>query len=163
MTDNLDIVKANYSDSKHAVDIVALMDDYARDAMGGGEPLSIYSRQYLVAGLAKTSGAVTFLAYNDDRPIGIATAIPGFSTFAAKPLLNIHDLAVIESCRGRGVSQLLLAGIERIALERGCCKVTLEVLEGNLAARQAYEKFGFSSYKLNSSVGNAMFWQKIIT
>lgn len=163
MSVNLNIVRADYSDSKHAVDIVTLMDDYACDPMGGGEPLSSYSRKYLVAGLAKTTGAVTFLAYKNHQPVGIATAIPGFSTFAAKPLLNIHDLAVIESCRGSGVSQLLLAGIERLALERDCCKVTLEVLEGNLVARQAYEKFGFSAYILKSSMGNAMFLQKIIS
>ena len=110
-----------------------------------------------MAGLAKTSGAVTFLAYKHHQPIGIATAIPGFSTFTAKPLLNIHDLPVIESYLGLGVSQLLLAGIERVTLERGYCKVTLEVLEGNLAARQSYKKFGFSAYMLKSSMGNAMF------
>ena len=103
------------------------------------------------------------MTYKNHQPVGIATAILGFSTFSAKPLLNIYDLALIESYRGLGISQLLLAGIERLAIECDCCKVTLEVLEGNLAARQAYGKFGFSAYMLTSSMGNTMFWQKIIS
>ena len=37
-----------------------------------------------------------------DKPVGLATTFEGFSTFAAKPLINIHDIAVLPDYRGRG-------------------------------------------------------------
>jgi len=56
---------------------------------------------------------------------------------------------------------MMLHEVEKIAKERGCCKLTLEVLEGNCSAKKSYEKFGFSGYELDSEVGKALFWQKV--
>ena len=50
--------------------------------------------------------------------------------------------------------------VEEIAISKGCCKLTLEVLSGNAVAKASYEKFGFSGYELDPKVGNALFWQK---
>jgi hypothetical protein len=41
-----------------------------------------------------------------------------------------------------------------------CCKLTLEVLEGNKLAQAAYIANGFVGYQLVSEMGQAMFWQK---
>jgi len=41
-----------------------------------------------------------------------------------------------------------------------CCKVTLEVLEGNTVARKAYEKYGFRDYALGDEHGAARLMQK---
>ena len=49
---------------------------------------------------------------------------------------------------------------QRIARQRGCCKVTLEVLEGNTSAQAAYRRAGFEGYQLDPVMGRAMFWQK---
>ena len=84
----------------------------------------------------------------------------GFSTFAAKPLVNIHDLAVSQNFRGMGISQLLLNKVEEVAREKGCCKVTLEVLSGNQTAINSYQKFGFRQYELDPEKGQAQFWEK---
>ena len=54
----------------------------------------------------------------------------------------------------------MLGLVEQQAIERGCCKLTLEVLEGNQAARRAYDKFGFQSYALNPELGHALCWEK---
>ena len=56
----------------------------------------------------------------------------------------------------------MLDEVERIAKEKGCCKLTLEVLEGNIVAKKAYEKFGFSSYELDPATGKALFWEKVL-
>ena len=90
----------------------------------------------------------------------ICNVIEGFSTFSCKKLLNIHDIAVLAKFRGHGLSQHLLRAVEAEAVARGCAKLTLEVLEGNVAARAAYEKFGFGAYQLDPAMGQAMFWQK---
>ena len=42
----------------------------------------------------------------------------------------------------------------------GCCKLTLEVLSGNMVATRAYLRFGFAQYALDPAVGHAMFMQK---
>ncbi|MEX5689713.1 GNAT family N-acetyltransferase, partial [Pseudomonas silesiensis] len=52
--------------------------------------------------------------------------------------------------------------VEEIARQRGCCKLTLEVLEGNEVAQGAYRKLGFDNYQLSPETGRAMFWQKAL-
>jgi ribosomal protein S18 acetylase RimI-like enzyme len=55
---------------------------------------------------------------------------------------------------------MMLKKVEQIARENGCCKLTLEVLEGNEVARSAYSSFGFESYALEPKMGQALFLQK---
>jgi ribosomal protein S18 acetylase RimI-like enzyme len=66
----------------------------------------------------------------------------------------------LEAYRGLGISQQLLAKVDEIAQQRGCCKVTLEVLQGNTVAQKAYQKYGFTGYELDPAMGQAMFWHK---
>ncbi|MBA1330674.1 GNAT family acetyltransferase, partial [Candidatus Endoriftia persephone str. Guaymas] len=77
---------------------------------------------------------LSLLAFIDDEPIGLINAFEGFSTFQCRPLLNIHDIIVIPRFRQQGAARQMLQRLEQIAIERGCCKLTLEVLERNLAA-----------------------------
>jgi ribosomal protein S18 acetylase RimI-like enzyme len=89
-----------------------------------------------------------------------AVCFLGFSTFAARRLLNIHDIAVEPEERGAGVGQKLLARIEQRARDLGCCKLTLEVQENNTRAMRLYTRFGFEAFELASEAGRALFWQK---
>jgi GNAT superfamily N-acetyltransferase len=154
------ITVANLSDPAHAAAVVRLLDEYARDEMGGGDGLSGFAKQHLIPELARRPGIHAILAFVDGQPAGLAICIEGFSTFACKPLLNVHDIVVTAACRGRGLSKRLLAKAEEIALHLGCCKLTLEVLEGNAVAQAAYRACGFEGYALDSKMGKAMFWQK---
>ena len=156
----IDVVRADYRDERQARDIGYLLNCYALDPMGGGTPLPREVQQNLARELAKLPHAFSLLCYVDGRPAGLVNCFEAFSTFSCKPLINIHDIAVLAEFRGLGLSQLMLTEVEKIARERGCCKITLEVLEGNTAARNAYEKFGFDSYELDPALGKAMFWQK---
>ena len=133
---------------------------YALDPMGGGRDLSDYVRANLAAALGNREDVHVILAYEDGEAAGLITCIEGFSTFACKPLLNIHDVVVRPESRGRGISRLLFNEAEAIARERGCCKLTLEVLEGNNVAISAYTRLGFSAYQLDPTLGKAMFWEK---
>ncbi|WP_243458495.1 GNAT family N-acetyltransferase [Nostoc sp. UIC 10630] len=144
----------------HAEAMVQLMDEYALDPMGGGKGLSDYVKTNLSAELAKRKAAHVILAFVDAEPAGLVVCLEGFSTFACKPLLNIHDVIVALPYRGRGLSKLLLQKAEEMALDLGCCKLTLEVLEGNHVAQSAYKACGFSGYELNPQMGKALFWEK---
>jgi GNAT superfamily N-acetyltransferase len=155
-----DIVIANYKNPAHAEAIVALLNEYAKDAMGGGTELSDFAKANLVSELGKRPQAVAILAFLENEPAGLALCFEGFSSFACMPLLNVHDMVVASKFRGRGLSRKILAKIEETAKNRGCCKLTLEVLEGNNIAQNAYQSFGFEGYELNPKMGKALFWQK---
>ncbi|MEX2172903.1 MAG: GNAT family N-acetyltransferase [Pirellulaceae bacterium] len=139
------VLLADLSDSEHQGAIVELLDMYCRDQFGDSRPLSAEARANLVPGLAKHGGARVLLAYENDAPAGVAICLIGFSTFQARPVLNIHDLAVAPEFRGRGIGQALLAAAEAAARQAGCGKVTLEVRSDNVVAQRAYRRAGFQS------------------
>ncbi|MBE9001265.1 GNAT family N-acetyltransferase [Nostoc sp. LEGE 12447] len=156
----IEIFEADLTITAHAEAMVQLMDEYALDPMGGSKGLSDYVKANLSAELAKRKAAHVILAFVDAEPAGLVVCLEGFSTFACKPLLNIHDVIVALPYRGRGLSKLLLQKAEEIALDLGCCKLTLEVLEKNHVAQSAYKACGFSGYELNPQMGKALFWEK---
>ena len=143
LSGQLTIVDANLANPAHAGAFLELMDAYARDPMEGGAPLPERTRRELVPALRAHPAHYVFLAYDGPRAIGFSVCILGFSTFEARPLMNIHDIGVLEECRGRGVGRRLLDRIEAHARELGCCKLTLEVRLDNRPARGLYAKFGF--------------------
>lgn len=153
---------ADYHQTKDGNAIIGLLDHYARDPMGGESPLSEKVVNNLIPKLQKVSGAFSVLAFADNLPIGLANCFQGFSTFKCQPLINIHDLAVKSGFRGQGIGTKMLECIQHEAKERGCCKITLEVLEGNTTAQSVYKGFGFDGYELIPRMGKAMFWQKVI-
>ena len=157
---NIEIRQADYNVEKDGTDLVNLLNGYAQDPMGGAEPLSQFSQDNLVAALAKTPHAFSVLAYVDGKPAGLINCFEGFSTFACKPVVNIHDVTVSNDFRGLGLSQKMLDEVEKIATSKGACKLTLEVLEGNTVARNSYLKYGFKGYELDPEMGKAEFWEK---
>ena len=131
--------------------------------MGGGQPLSTFAKANLVAALAARPQAFSVLAFvgtGNGVPVGLVNCIEGFSTFACRPLVNVHDVAVLPEHRGQGVAEKMLALAEEIARERGACKLTREVLQGNTGAINLYHRIGFASYQLDPSMGQAQFLQK---
>ncbi|QKG70863.1 GNAT family N-acetyltransferase [Erythrobacter mangrovi] len=160
---SLTVSLADYSDPLDGATIVALLDAYARDPMGGGEPLPEHTRAGLVTGLAAAPGAFTLIARLDGEPVGLANCFTGFSTFAAAPLVNIHDMVVLPVHRGAGIGRALMQAVETETLKRGACKITLEVLSGNETAKGLYRSCGFDDYALDPEQGHALFWQKKLT
>ncbi len=147
----LTIHEADFTNPAHGAAIVEVLNSYAADPLGGGEPLAQQVRDRLVPALRDHPTALVLLAFAEARAVGVAVCFFGFSTFQARPLLNIHDLAVIPECRGKGIGRALLSAAEAHALRRGCCKLTLEVQDDNRRARGLYESFGFGDFVVNNS------------
>jgi ribosomal protein S18 acetylase RimI-like enzyme len=162
---DLRICLADYANPAHAKALVDVLDDYARDPMGGGEGLSAYARTHLVSSLAARPFMFSVLAFADgsaETPVGLVNCVEGFSTFACKPLVNVHDFAVLTSHRRQGIGEKMLAFVGQLAKERGACKLTLEVLQGNTSAKALYMRAGFADYQLDEAMGSAQFMQKYL-
>ncbi|MGL5996002.1 MAG: GNAT family N-acetyltransferase [Pseudomonas proteolytica] len=156
------VLQASYSNPVQAQAIGLLLSHYAQDPMGGGKALSADLLEQLPAELAKRPHAFSVLAFVGGEPAGLVNCFEGFSTFACRPLVNVHDVVVMEQFRGLGLSQKMLQKVEEIARQRGCCKITLEVLEGNPVAQASYRKFGFDDSVFDPAHGRMLFWSKAL-
>ena len=161
---NIEIFEADLGRADHARDVVAMVDAYAQDPMGDGKPLAEEVKRALIPGLRQHPTTMVFLARarasGGTEPVGVAVCFLGFSTFKARPLLNIHDLAVVPAYRGRRVGARLLAAVEARARALGCCKLTLEVFINNHRARQVYEAAGFAPLVYQEAAGSAFYLAK---
>lgn len=142
VTTDVKIIKADLDNSKHASDIVKIVDLFARDPMGQDEALDEEVRVDMIAEMKKIPTTMTYIAYLGEKAMGIVTCFIGFSTFTASKVFKIHDVAVKPEARGYGVGTKLLKTVTEEAKEMGCSKITLEVREDN-PARNLYEKMGF--------------------
>ena len=128
----------------------------------GGQDLHEDSQQRLVEGLRQHPAVHGFIAFDDRHPIGFSICFLGFSTFVARPLLNIHDFYVREGYRGGGVGGRILQAIEEKAHSLDCCKLTLEVETNNHPALSLYDRFGFEEVRYDVDAGTVLFRQKIL-
>jgi GNAT superfamily N-acetyltransferase len=163
MHSRLVITATDLADLGHVAAFLDLLEHYARDPMGGGEGLSDYAKVHLVATLKEVPGFHGALAWLDGKAVGLIDCFAGFSTFAARPLLNVHDIVVRENWRGQGIGQALLAWAEQRARQLACCKLTLEVLSKNTRAMASYQQAGFIPYVLDPAAGHALLMQKYLT
>lgn len=158
----VEIGVADLSQPAHQAAVLAMTDAYAADPMGNDGPLPDEVRERLIVGLRAHPTTVVLLAWAERQPIGIATCFVGFSTFAARPVINVHDLAVVSGYRGRGVGRRLLQAVEAHARKLGCAKLTLEVQESNARARRLYESVGFHQPVYGQSSGPSLFYAKAL-
>ena len=158
----ISITLVDYQDAQQMSHLIQQLSHYALDDMGGGEDLSAAVKQRLLIDLPQQQQNFSLLAWVGDECVGMTNCLWGYSTFAAQPLVNIHDLGVQKEYRGMGISTALLSAVETHASSRNACKVTLEVLGHNLIAKASYSKFGFNAYELSAGTGKAEFWQKYL-
>jgi len=158
MNSETEIIRANLDDSHHQEYLFEMLDGYMRNPFGAERPFDANLRQQLILGLKRHTGTVVLLAILNARPVGILNAFAGFSTFAAKPILNIHDVLVHPDHNGQGIGTRLMEAVQAVASDIGACKMTLEVRADNSTAKRVYEKFGFRN---GDSDETAMeFWAK---
>ena len=154
------ILQADLENPTHQQAVVDLINAYAREPMGLGRDLPEDVRRDLVPGLRRHPTTLIFLALSGEDPVGVAVCFLGFSTFAARPLVNVHDLAVLPAYRDRGVGRRLLEQVAATARALGCCTITLEVKEDNTRAQRLYQKMGFEGITPNGGTGDMWFLQK---
>lgn len=90
---------------------------------------------------AASPGTVAFVAVHDAEVQGWC-----WGYHLPRPdgsgMLYLHDLAVAERCRRRGIGRQLLAAFLEAGVQLGASKMFLTTGEGNTAARRLYESMG---------------------
>lgn len=156
----LDVRLVDFASPREGQALLALLDAYAQDPAGGGVALKPEVLSRLVAELACRPTAFSVVAWRGDQAVGLINCFEGFSTFAAQPLVNVHDVVVLAEYRSQGIARAMLVVVEIEARRRGACKLTLEVLSGNRPALRTYVSCGFEAYTLDPALGSASFMQK---
>ncbi|MCC9604755.1 GNAT family N-acetyltransferase [Blastopirellula sp. JC732] len=151
------VVLVDLHNEQHAAELMRLLELYALDVMGGGKPLLPEVHEHLIERLKNFPTFVGMLAVEDGQYVGLANGFYNFSTFSARPVINVHDLAVDPDHRGRGVGKALLDEMARYAAEQGCSYLTLEVRADN-PARRLYQRCGFVGG--DPQADEMAFWKK---
>jgi GNAT superfamily N-acetyltransferase len=86
--------------------------------------------------------AEVILAESDGVPVGFAAYFQTFSTFVGRPGIWLEDILVLPEHRGRGVGQILLREVARVAFERDAGRLEWSVLDWNTPAIEFYRKVG---------------------
>jgi GNAT superfamily N-acetyltransferase len=82
------------------------------------------------------------IAELDGEPAGFALFFHNYSTWEGRAGLFLEDIYVTESARRHGVGRRLVEDLAALAVERGCARFDLSVLQWN-PARRFYETLGF--------------------
>ncbi len=75
--------------------------------------------------------------------VGMGVFRSTYSVWTASRGLSIEELVVAESARGHGIGQKIVQEVGRIALDRGCEHLELNVVHAN-PAKDFYDRFGFT-------------------
>ena len=163
MIPRIEVLEADLHRREHQDALIQLLNAYAADPMGDGKPLAEEVRHALIPGLQQHPTTVVFLAFRQEKPIGIATCFGGFSTFAARRTIQISDLFVLPAFRRQGIGRLLLETVEHRARDTGCCKITLEVQENNEKAGRLYAAIGFTRAVYVQAAGGCLHLSKRVS
>ncbi len=151
------IENVNFTNPEHCEAVVSLINEYMLDDMGLGEPLPYGLDVKLIEGLKNHNSYLGFLVKSGTQYVGLANCNMGFSTWKAKPLLNIHDLIVATAFRGQGIGRFLLQEVENYARKNNYCRINLEVRQCNIVAQNLYKKAGYGECQPPN-----FFWEKIL-
>lgn len=102
-------------------------------------PKDFFIKRFL--GVEGNSLEHSFLAYDDNRPIGVA--LGGIKNYEGIKTIRCGTLAVIPDYRGTGVSQKLMELHKNEAIDQECRQMFLEVIVGNDRAISFYYKLGY--------------------
>jgi ribosomal protein S18 acetylase RimI-like enzyme len=139
----LSTAPCDYHNPRHLQAVATLLNGYIEDGTGGGTPLSDAQQAKLLDDLSRHPSAIVLLAESDGIYCGLLVAFENYSTFTVSPMINIHDVFVPASHRGRGVGRRLMTAIVAEAEKRNCSRLTLEVLSHNIPAQNLYRSVGF--------------------
>ena len=104
--------------------------------------LEIKPSSYVDAMFGPNAFVEGLIALEGTEALGYALFYPCFATFRSLPGMFLEDLFVSEKARGKGIGDMLLRKVAKIAKDRGLQRIDLHVLEWNKAAIEFYKNRG---------------------
>ncbi|MCW3490540.1 ribosomal protein S18-alanine N-acetyltransferase [Dethiobacter alkaliphilus] len=98
-----------------------------------------WTRHAFAGEVVDNSFASYYVAVEDDEVVGYA------GIWIILDEAHVTNLAVCPTRQNRGVGQMLLYHLIKVAREKGALRMTLEVRFSNRKAQDLYKKFGFVS------------------
>jgi ribosomal protein S18 acetylase RimI-like enzyme len=142
-SEEIRVVPCDFKSAAHRQAVGDFTNGYICDEMGGGPPLGGEEKARLVEMLSCSPAAFVLIAEAGGEAVGLLTSFEYIATFAARPMLYVHDLYVERRYRGHGVARRLMEEAIAEARRRGCKRLSLEVREDNPHAQALYYKLGF--------------------
>jgi GNAT superfamily N-acetyltransferase len=124
-----------------AATIVRLVRELARFE-GLADQVCMTTEDVLRDGFGARPCFECLLAEIGAEAVGMALYFQTYSTFEGCANIYVEDLYLAEDVRGQGLGRRLLARLAATAVERGCRRIDLEVLDWN-PARGFYDRLGF--------------------
>jgi ribosomal protein S18 acetylase RimI-like enzyme len=143
MDKSIEVIVGDLQNAEHRQAMLAQLDLYMQDPMAGHGKMTEILASEIIDGLLIQPNYLFFLAKLNGEYAGVANCFVNFSTFKAKPLINIHDFSVSPAFRKKGIGEAMMAKIIGYAREKGYAKVNLEVRHDNIGAQNLYKKVGF--------------------
>ena len=145
-----------------------ILSVYHESIVGNHGPLPEKVRETVIDGLLACGNHRVFLAVDENvngiefrRAVGMAVCFVNYSTFRARSLINVHDLAVHPEYQRRGIGKMLLENVIRYAAENQHYAITLEVRKDNINALKLYRKLRFAGVEENAK-DEAMLFGKLV-
>lgn len=137
---SITIRPARPEDSGHILHLLRLLAAFE------GEPDGVVITEEIIRrdGFGPQRRFHVLLAEMEGGPCGLVVAYLAYSSWKGAPSLVVHDLFVEEVARGSGAGSALLDAVADLAVEHGCCRMDVNVLEWNDKARRFYGERGFT-------------------
>ncbi|MCR1898852.1 GNAT family N-acetyltransferase [Irregularibacter muris] len=78
----------------------------------------------------------------ENKPVAFALFFHNFSTFLGKPGIYLEDLYVKPEMRGKGIGEIMLSFLGKLALERKCGRLEWCCLDWNEPSIKFYKQMG---------------------
>lgn len=135
----MNITKAEASDLD---DVATLFDGYRR--FYGQPPDPSGCRAFVAARLEAGDSVILLARAEDGAAAGFTQLYPSFSSVRMCRVWILNDLFVAPGSRGRGTATALMQAAADVARENDVAILQLETASDNAAARQLYEKLGWT-------------------
>lgn len=90
----------------------------------------------------ETKVADAILAFDGERAVAYAVFFPYFATFRGQRGFYLEDIFITKDFRGKGIGEMMLRCIARLAKKRGFERIDFQVLQWNAPAIGFYESLG---------------------
>jgi ribosomal protein S18 acetylase RimI-like enzyme len=126
---------------KHIPQIIALIREFA-EYENLSDFCEVTEERLRAALFGETKVAEAIVVLEDQTPIGYAIFYPNFASFRGQRGMYLEDIFIKPEFRGRGVGEMMLRHIAKLAQARGFERIDFLVLDWNTTAVKFYERLG---------------------